>query len=706
MKDPIKNATNQDLPAYVSWSTKNISQAAVAAMNGAVEEYECLSAGYSEVNNYSDLLNGISGRPGLTRSGYEAFRGGEKVPTKIEDILAASNRIYNKVGLIRNIIDLMADFACQGVRLSHPDKRLEAFYRNWFKKVNGKERSERFLNNLYKMANVIIRRQTAMVSLKDRNNLFKAAGAVDIKKIEEEKIRKREIPFRYTFLNPLTIKVLGGNLSSFTNVKVYAIQLPEHIKKTIKHASTKEEKDLIKKLPKEIIKAANTSGLVMLPVDKTLAFHYKKDDWQDWAIPMLYPIMDDIILLEKLKLADSAALDGAISNIRIFTIGDFEHKIVPSPVAAAKLKSVLKSHVGAGTIDIVWGPDLKMTESKTDVHKFLGQEKYIPTLNNIYGGIGIPPTLTGAFSTSGTTNNFISLKTLIQRLQYGRDVLMSFWEKEVEIIQKAMGFTEPASIEFDHPDLGDEATQNALLIQMSDRNLISDELLQARVKHNTRLEGARIAREHQERKDKGKPPKAGPFYEPQPELQLQRIALQSGQLTPDQVDLEFEGSPRDLPQVRLASKLTQQKTKQGIPQQGRPKNSPDTKKRKEKQFVPKTKAAVQIWASEAQDRIAEVMNPALLDSFGKKNMRSLTANEYKIAEKMKLGVLFNMEPFSTLSDKNIINTFQSTENVDAGIIQNVNHTINSVSVDLNRKLTMNELRQIYSDIYMETNYDN
>ena len=202
-----------------------------------------------------------------------------------------------------------------------------------------------------------------------------------------------------------------------------------------------------------MIQAAHTSGLFPLPEDKTLAFHYKKDDWQDWAIPMTFPIMDDIILLEKLKLADSAALDGAISNIRIFKLGSLEYKIAPAVGAARKLKNVLQNHVGAGTIDIVWGPDIELLESKTEVYKFLGQEKYIPTLNNIYGGIGIPPTLTGAFSAGGTTNNFISLKTLVQRLQYGRDVLSSFWETELEIIQKAMGFAEPASLEYNHPDL-------------------------------------------------------------------------------------------------------------------------------------------------------------------------------------------------------------------------------------------------------------
>lgn len=704
MTDKIKNSVvAKNLESYVTWSGDTISKEAISLMNSAVAEYDSMnssSASYGRRDNYSNLLPSTSGRPGLTRLDYEAFRPAEAVPTKIKDIIKSADLIYKKVGLIKNIIDLMGDFACQGVRISHPDKRIEKFYRNWFKKVNGKDRSERFLNNLYKTANVVIRRQTAKVTTKDRANLFKTMAEVDIKKIEEEKVRQREIPWRYTFLNPITVEVLGGGLSAFTSVRAYAISLPEHIKLSIKNPKTSEEKKIISQLPPEVLKAARTNGLVPLPSDKTIVFHYKKDDWQEWAIPMTYSIMDDIILLEKLKLADSAALDGAISNIRIFKLGSLEHKFLPGPEAAIKLKNVLQNHVGAGTIDIVWGPDIEMLESKTDVHKFLGQEKYIPTLNSIYGGIGIPPTLTGSFSAGGTTNNFISLKTLIQRLQYGRDVLNSFWEKEIEIVQKAMGFSEPASVEYDHPDLGDSDSEKALLIQMSDRNLISDELLQERLKHNTRLESSRIIREHNERDSGDRTPKAGPFHEPQPEIQLERIALQSGQLGPDQIGMEFTGKPKDLAQNRAKQSET---AKKGVPQQGRPQGSKDATKRKTKKFTPRTKASIALWASNAQENISEMINPAILHVFGKKNMRSLTVEEHEIAEKIKLGVLFNIEPFSAISEDRLKECFNTP--LDSNIAQKINLAVTDVGLDLNKKLTVAELHKIYTDIYTELYYD-
>lgn len=42
---------------------------------------------------------------------------------------------YDRVGIIRNVIDLMSDFASKGVMIVHPNKRIEKFYRKWFEKL-------------------------------------------------------------------------------------------------------------------------------------------------------------------------------------------------------------------------------------------------------------------------------------------------------------------------------------------------------------------------------------------------------------------------------------------------------------------------------------------------------------------------------------------------------------------------------------------
>ena len=64
-----------------------------------------------------------------------------------------------------------------------------------------------------------------------------------------------------------------------------------------------------------------------------------------------------------------------------------------------------------------------------------------------------------------------------------------------------------------------------------------------------------------------------------------------------------------------------------VKEPGRPKNSRDIEKRKTKEFKPKNKASVELWAKGAQDKVADILNPGILKQFNKKNMRSL--NDWK-----------------------------------------------------------------------------
>ena len=114
----------------------------------------------------------------------------------------------------------MGDFGSQGIQIVHRDKSVEKFYQQWFRSVNGKERSERFLNNLYKTGNVIIYRSYAKVT-PQLNNYMKALSS-DIR-VEVPNVKENEIPWRYNFFNPLTVKNKDGNLSLFMGLKNYTI---------------------------------------------------------------------------------------------------------------------------------------------------------------------------------------------------------------------------------------------------------------------------------------------------------------------------------------------------------------------------------------------------------------------------------------------------------------------------------------------------
>lgn len=715
--------------AYVTWDENDIAskQKALDESSKSLDEYGLFSnkttAATSRFRNFMNLDGQISGRPGLTKSDYDYFRPDEAIPTEIKAIFAMADQIYNRVGLVKNVIDLMGDFASQGIRLVHPNKRIERFYRNWFEKIKGEERSERFLNHLYRVGNVVINRQTAKISIKVAEDMYRAKASPDlIINNDEQVVEKREIPWKYTFIDPRAVDIAGASLASFVGKKNYYITIPASLRKIINAPKNELEKSIVDQLPPAIIEAAKSKKPYPLDPDKTLVFHYKKDDWKTWAFPMIHSIMDDISIVEKLKLADLAALDGAISNIRIFKLGSLEHKIAPTQAAASKLSGILQANVGGGTMDLVWGPDIELIESKTSVHQFLGEGKYTPHLNSIYAGLGIPPTLTGTFGAAGTTNNFISLKTLTQRLQYGRKVLMAFWKNEISMVQKAMGFRFPAKIEFDRMDLSNEDAEKALLVQLADRNLISDEMLQKAFGFDPEIEKSRLNRENRERNNDRMVQKAGPFFDGGTfDNSMRKMALQLGLATPSQVGLELEPKKKgEMNAVEVKSEFSipklpfgggganQESSPKGQPQQGRPKNSKDNKKRKTKDFAPQTGASLYLWSIETQDKIADILNPQLLEFYNKKNMRSLSKTEYDEAEATKTKIFFSLDPFATITEEVVLAKLNTINSIDNNIkISKYYNLIKAISSEINRTPTAEELKYtkayFYQTVYNPTN---
>jgi hypothetical protein len=719
--EAVQNSSLEGQEAYVTWGDDVQSKTeALSKASESLSEYEGIQHAHASPlylrNDFSNILPGISGKPGLSRSDYDYFRPQEAVPNRIKDIIRKADDIYQKVGLVKNVIDLMSDFSAQGIRIVHPNKRIERFYKNWFKKVRGKDRSERFLNNLYRTANVVINRQTAKIGTKTTDRMYRATAAdFNEQTLQDEEINfaRKEIPWRYTFIDPCFVEVAAGPLASFVNKKQYSLIVPPHLRKIINNPKNPQDLEIVNKLPPQIIEAAKTKKPYPLDPDKTMVFNYKKDDWQIWAYPIIYAIMDDITVLEKLKLADMAALDGAISNIRIFKLGNLEHKIAPTKAAAAKLASILQNNVGGGTMDIVWGPDLELIESKTNVHQFLGEAKYTPHLNNVYAGLGIPPTLTGTYGAAGTTNNFISLKTLTQRLQYGRDVLVTFWDQEIELVQKAMGFRYPAKIEFDRMDLSNEEAEKALLIQLVDRNIISDEFLQKRFGADPDMERVRLNREAKDRDSNRMVNKFGPYANIDNEMR--KIALQLGMATPSEVGLELNDKKNgQKTHLELKTDLEIKKAKQapqkssplgeppGRPGQGRPPNKKDETQRKTKEFAPQTGASLILKGHELQETINNIVNPILLDFYQKKNLRSLSQEEYKELDNIKTKLLFTLPPSENNYEQAIAKSLYIIDN-NVDVHNQYLAFIKQLQYNIGRDLTSDELKQsrayYYASVY-------
>lgn len=635
------------------------------AYNSSVDKFNGISTSFW--SSFENISPGISGRLQFDRRTYEWFRPYESLPEDYTSMVVLCDNMYHRFTLVRNVIDLMSDFACQGIKLVHPVKNIERFYNTWFDKVNGFDRSERFLNYLYRHAMVVCEAQVTKISAeveKDFKNLS-----------NNQDIEPYVIPLNYIFHHPALVSPVDPLV--INDDTVYQIELT--------HLSNNQH------YLRSLQGFGFNGSKRVLPKNKVFVHYYKRDDWQVKPVPFLFPLLKHAIMLEKLSLADSAALDGAISSVRIFKLGNLEHKLAPTDRAVAKLDEILRSNVGGGTLDLIWGPDIELIESNTNVHQFLGEEKYIPHLHQMYIGLGIPPSLAGTGNT-GTTNNYISIKVLTKRLQYGRRHLINFWTKQIKWIQKAMGFSQPAKIEFDFLDLGDEEAEKRLLIQMADRNLISDEKLQTIFGHDPDMEKARLNREYKERRIHKRVPKITALPDSL-DNSLKKIALQKGLISPK--DLGLVNTDVETPESNN-DKLINIDEPGKLPR-GRPPGSKDTQKRTPKTFRPKIKAALQLWANEAQSKIQKIIRPKFLKMVHKNNLRQLTNDEVAQLEKLNFCVLLNTMPFSDINNDNISLALNKTLPND--IYLEYLKYIDDISKQINRPLTMAESRNIISLIY-------
>jgi hypothetical protein len=226
------------------------------------------------------------------------------------------------------------------------------------------------------------------------------------------------------------------------------------------------------------------------------------------------------------------------------------------------------------------------------------------------------------------------------------------------------------------------------------------------------MEKSRLNRENKERRGSRMVNKAGPWFDPQFDNSLKKIALQTGIVSPSQVGLELEKkknseksamelkippNPNNASPTKLANDSSE--SLPGEPQQGRPKNSKDSSTRKTKVFKPQTGANI-IWANKAQDKINEYINPIMLEFYGKKNLRSLTASESKELDSLKTKLLFSLEPNTKISQEYIVNKINDINSSEINTVySSYCNWIKSLASQLQEDLSVDDIKHAKASFY-------
>ena len=303
----------------------------------------------------------------------------------------------------------------------------------------------------------------------------------------------------------------------------------------------------------------------------------------------------------------------------------------------------------------------------------------------------------------GYSNNYVSLKTLIERLEYGRQILTQFWQKELDSIQKAMGFRLPAQLRFDTIILSDESAEKQLLINLADRDIISHETILERFGELPDIEKIRVRREEQDRReDNILPRKASPYHNPNMRSDIAKILIAKDGLE-DSFYEDLDLPKQDFPENKIppGGGLPNAKKSTPSPQGGRPSNSKDAIKRKTKVVNPRSsQASLVLWAYNAQKTIAEIVTPMILDYRSKKDVRTLTRAEFSHLEYLKLCILASIQPMIDVTPEIVAELVKELKAPSRSFASDVEHEIEQFVYINKRKPTVDEMKFIYATVYV------
>jgi len=421
--------------------------------------------------------------------------------TEMKDRIAAVREAYDNVGVIGNIIDLMVDFALEDFTIVHQSKAIQNFYVNWARHIGLYWISEQILKGIYRDSNVPVLAIRGIIKQEEADKLKKSISKSSSAFIntKDNDASSRKIPVAYKILDVLRLDKEGSDL--FGSERFYYNMTEEDIQ-ALKNPTNAWQREKIEEFkqsvgPERFEKLLETAKLEIDP-ERLSMLYYKKDSYRSWANPMLWRVMSDVKFKKLLRDMDVSVAEGVCNVLTFVKLGDVVEDAVPDPAKFAKMASLLKNPSKSKII--LWDNLVDVKSEYPPIEKILGKEKYEQVDNDIRSGCGIPEVLINGGG-GNYSESFLSVKTLLERLETGRNTLLMWLNAQMIIVAKAMGFRKPAWVKMRYMNLSNEDLEKRLLLELLDRNMVSYKTIVERFGENFEIELERMKEEDLMRKD-------------------------------------------------------------------------------------------------------------------------------------------------------------------------------------------------------------
>ena len=374
----------------------------------------------------------------------------------IENDIKLAVRHYFNDPLIGKIIELMTIFSNDGFRNEVSDPKIKEFYDQWCRDVKMDQVLTWIFTEYYRSGNVYVARQLSQHSPSDKRVAVKG-----------------KIPFAYTVLNPLSVRVSG---SSYFNNAIMELETGKNdaLIDFIRNAGKKEFEMLRQMFVIDDVVSLDKfkkNGYMRLNNENVKRVLRLAQPYEPLARPMTKRAFKDIYLKAKLKQLDLSTINGAIHQIIKVTIGDENH--VATPNKLAKVAAIFKKQ--SKTLTVVWDHTLKVEVVRPSDPAWMNKDKYEEVNDSIRSAFGISKLLTGTGSDgAGGNNAYLSVKSFVGNLLQGRkDVVVQWLHDEYRYIAEQMGFDEVPVPIFNPLSLGDEVRERQIISTLVEKGILS-----------------------------------------------------------------------------------------------------------------------------------------------------------------------------------------------------------------------------------------
>ena len=383
----------------------------------------------------------------------------------IKDAVILCQKAYYNYAMFRNVIDLMTEFSSSNIYFKGGSKKSRQFLEAYFKKINLWGFQEKFFREYYRSGNVFVYRFDASLKSEDLKKITKTFGSLATLS------DKSDIPVKYIVLNPADITMVGN--ISFSNGVYYKV-VSDYELERLKNPQTEEDKQVLENLPKEtreqlLNKRQITSLTLPLDPDKVSAVFYKKQDYEPFAVPMGYPVLEDINWKAEMKKMDMAITRTMQQAILLVTMGAEPDKGGINQKNLTAMQKIFDNE-SVGRV-LIADYTTKAEFIIPDIGNLLDPKKYSVVNEDIKQGLNHILVGDEKFA-----NSNIKVKVFIERLRQAREAFINeFLMHEVKSICKNLGFKNYPTPVFEDIDIKDADTYTKVYTRMVELGILTPE---------------------------------------------------------------------------------------------------------------------------------------------------------------------------------------------------------------------------------------